>query len=97
MLKLIPFAVLSAAAIPAAAQGSPAPAPQQQTAAADAKANPLDKMVCRYEDTVGTRLGSHKVCATVREWKDQEDENRQEADRMQQSQGVPVDPMMSPH
>ncbi|MEO8455921.1 MAG: hypothetical protein ABI454_12255 [Sphingomicrobium sp.] len=96
MLRLIPIALLALAAMPAVAQVTPAPAPSQQTAAADPKANPLDKMVCRYEDTVGTRLGSHKVCATVREWKDQEDENRQEADRMQQGQGVPVDPMMSP-
>jgi hypothetical protein len=97
MLRLIPIAALGAAAVPAAAQATPAPAPPQQAATANPQANPLDKMVCRYEETVGTRLGKHKVCATVREWKDQEDENRQEADRMQQGQGVPVDPMMSPH
>jgi hypothetical protein len=97
MQTMIAIGILIGAAAPAAAQVSPAHPPPQQIAAAEPKANPLDKMVCRYEETVGTRLGSHKVCATVREWKDQEDENRQAVDSIQQGQGVPVDPMLVPH
>jgi len=95
MLKNIAIAILAAGAAPALGQVSPPPpsAPAApQLAAAGQKVNPLDKMVCRYEDTLGTRLGNHKVCATVREWKDQEDENRQELDRVQQTTGVPTDP-----
>src|SRR5205823_1557633 len=90
MFKFGALALSLLAAAPAFAQAAPtaapAAAPPQQTAAA----NPLDKMVCRYEDTLGTRLGRHKVCATLREWKDQQDENRQAKDRMEEGQGVPT-------
>jgi hypothetical protein len=90
MLKLAIVTVSFFASAPALAQAAPpaAPAPPQQTATADQKVNPLDKIVCRIEDTVGSRLKAHKVCATLREWKDQEDENRLEFDRIQQGQGV---------
>ena len=95
MLKFAILTVSVLAAAPALAQATPAapPVPGPQAAAANQTANPLDKMICRYEDTLGTRLGRHKVCATLREWRDQEDENRQEHDRLMQGQGVPTDPM----
>jgi hypothetical protein len=90
MLKFAIMTVSFFASAPVLAQAAPAatPAPPQQTATADQKANPLDKMICRTEDTVGSRLKAHKVCATLREWKDQEEENRLELDRIQQGQGV---------
>jgi hypothetical protein len=90
MLKFAFLTVSLLAAAPALAQPAPlaAPAQPQQTAAVDKKENPLDKIICRTEDTLGSRLKAHKVCATLREWKDQEDENRMEFDRIQQGQGV---------
>jgi len=90
MVKSIILTASLLAAAPALAQPAPpaAPAQLQQTASADKNANPLDKIVCRTEDTLGSRLKAHKVCATLREWKDQEDENRQEVDRVQQGQGI---------
>jgi hypothetical protein len=90
MFKFAILTVSLVAATPVVAQPAPvaAPAQPQQTAAVDKKANPLDKIICRTEDTLGSRLKAHKVCATLREWKDQEDENRLELDRVQQGQGV---------
>ncbi|MEO8455920.1 MAG: hypothetical protein ABI454_12250 [Sphingomicrobium sp.] len=89
MLKITIFTVAFLTSVPALAQAISAPAPApQQTASADKKENPLDKIICRTEDTIGSRLKAHKVCATLREWKDQEDENRMEFDRIQQGQGV---------
>jgi hypothetical protein len=79
MLKYAPVFILLAAAPVAADTTAPPPTP----AAQGAKANPLDKMICKTEDTLGTRLGAHRVCATAREWKDQEDENRQATQSMQ--------------
>jgi hypothetical protein len=93
MLKFAIFTVSVLAAAPALAQATPAapPVPGPQAAAANQKANPLDKMVCRYEDTLGSRLGRHKVCATVREWKDQEDDNRSATEKIQQQgYGIPT-------
>jgi Ni/Co efflux regulator RcnB len=92
MLKSAILAVSFLAAAPALAQSAPAAAPAQpqQTASADKKADPLNKIICRTEDTIGSRLKAHKVCATLREWKDQEDDNRLEVDRIRQGQGTGV-------
>ncbi len=87
MIKLASL-FLIAAASPAIAQ---APAQQPQSVAQPAKKNALDKVVCRTEEVVGTRLGGHRVCATVREWQDQEQENRQALEKIQQ-QGYGIDP-----
>jgi hypothetical protein len=86
MLKFMPF-ILIAAATPAVAQ-VPAPQPQKVE---PAKKNPLDKVVCRTEQTVGTRLGGHRVCATVREWQEQEQANREALQDLQQ-RGTGIDP-----
>jgi hypothetical protein len=83
MLKFVPLAIVAATAVPAVAQTT-APAAQTQ-AAAPAKQDPLDKIVCRYEETIGSRLKSHKVCATVREWREQQEENQDAVQRMQQN------------
>ncbi len=62
MLRVLPFIVLIALSRPAAAQSPVSPqAPTSQ----DAKQDPLNKVVCKTEETIGTRLGAHKVCATV--------------------------------
>ncbi len=71
--------ILAVIAVPVLAQ-TPAPAPQ----VAEAKPNPLDKVVCRTEETLGSRLGGHKVCATVREWQEQQQENRDAVELIQQ-------------
>jgi hypothetical protein len=84
MVKFIALGILAAAAAPAIAQTA-APATQAAPAPQAAKPqNPLDKIVCRYEDTVGTRLGGHKVCATLREWQEQERDNQDATQKWQQ-------------
>jgi len=52
----------------AAPPGTPPAQPTTQTAEKD----PLDEIVCRKEEaTVGSRLGSRKVCKTRRQWRDE--------------------------
>lgn len=82
MMKFVPF-ILLAAASPAVAQTA-APQPQTQPAAQPAKKDPLDKVVCKTEQTIGTRLGGHRVCATVREWQEQQQANREALEKIQQ-------------
>ena len=61
MLKLIPAALLLIGSVPAMAQAE---------TAKSQKAEDSEKIVCqRYEET-GSRLGSKKVCKTVREWEE---------------------------
>jgi hypothetical protein len=63
--SLAVIAVLSAAD----ASGAP-PASSAPPAAAKPAADPLDRIVCRSEETTGTRLGGHKTCMTMRDWQD---------------------------
>jgi len=64
---------------------SPAPvSTPPATPAATPSTDPLDKMVCRSQETIGSRLKSHKVCATVREWKEQEQDSRETVELYQQ-------------
>ncbi|HWJ58867.1 MAG TPA: hypothetical protein VNR68_04400 [Sphingomicrobium sp.] len=46
---------------------------------------PSDKMVCRTQETVGSRLGSKRVCLTESEWKEQERLTREAVQRIQQN------------
>jgi len=53
----------------AAAAQSGAPA-----ASTPAKPDPMDRVVCREEETTGTRLGGTRVCHTRRQWQQMENE-----------------------
>lgn len=85
MLKYAPFLIVLAAAAPATAQ---APATQTADISSEVRKNPLDKIVCRTEEGLGSRLNRKRVCMSVREWKDQADDSRDAVERIQQGQGV---------
>ena len=80
MLRFAPIVILLAAAVPATAQISPA-APAAQ---AKAQADPLDRVVCRTEEGLGSRLNKKKVCMSQRDWKAQADDARNATEKMQQ-------------
>ena len=84
----IAFVFLAAVTVPATAQITFDDSPAAKPAAKPASKSDLDKMVCRVEQTVGSRLGAKKTCMTAREWKDLEDETRQAVEKFQQGQGV---------
>ena len=75
VLALLAAASLSGAAAAAAAQAgdpppaNPAQAQAQAAASTPAKPDPEDKVTCRQEEEIGTRLGGKRVCHTQREWK----------------------------
>ena len=90
MQKILALTFLSVVATSAIAD-VPAPAVPQPT---QAQPNPLDKIVCRTEESLGSRLNTKRVCMTLREWKDQADANRASLEKMQQmNQQNPIDPM----
>ncbi len=62
MIAYVVLAALQAAAVPAAAPAAPA---QVVTAA-----NTDNKLICKQEDELGTRLGGHKVCMTKAQWRE---------------------------
>ncbi len=75
---------LALAGVPAAAQ-----APQVQPVAASSSSSPdTNKIVCKKEDTIGSRLGAKKVCLTTKEWADLAKQSREEVERIQQNAGT---------
>lgn len=83
MLKFVYLAGASLViAPPAAAQTSSAQAPQIQ-AVASPDSSDVNRIVCRKEETVGSRLAAKKVCLTVKEWQERTAQDRDETDRVQ--------------
>lgn len=81
MLKSLPIALLLVTAVPVAAQPAPTQASQPTKPAVKSD---MDRMVCEKEETIGTRLGTRKVCKTVREWQEQRRVQREEFEKVQQ-------------
>jgi hypothetical protein len=81
---LVGIAVLFAP--PAIAQT--APAGQATAKESPSSENDLDRIVCRKEERIGSRLGAKKVCLTVKEWQDLAQANREEVERAQLNTGV---------
>lgn len=89
-LALITAAVLLVPA-PALAQivfddGQPAAAPAK---GAKAKSD-VNKLVCRTQDTIGTRLQNHQVCMTLEQWHAYEQANKDELATLQAKSTLPA-------
>jgi hypothetical protein len=66
---------------PLAAQ-TPTTQPQPVVVTGD-KGPDVNKIVCKSEDTIGSRLGAKKVCLTVQEWKERADFYRDQTEGWQ--------------
>jgi hypothetical protein len=75
MLSFVFFATFQAAAVtgvtPVAtgAPAAPVAAPAVSAAPTAVASNPDTKIICKEEETTGTRLGGHKVCMTRAQWR----------------------------
>ena len=58
-------------------------APATPAKAPGAKSD-LDKLQCRSQDTLGSRLQSHQVCMTKQQWWQYEQDNKQKTADLQQ-------------
>ncbi|MGH6659707.1 MAG: hypothetical protein ACREBK_01830 [Sphingomicrobium sp.] len=88
MFKFASIVILLAAAAPATAQNPPVgSAPQAKT-----QVDPLDRIVCRTEEGLGSRLNKKKVCMSQRDWKEQADDSRAATERMQQMHAEQMKP-----
>ena len=57
--------------------------PQAQPVQTNAKKSDVNKLVCKSQETIGSRLGTKKVCLTVQEWKEQADFYRDQTESWQ--------------
>lgn len=81
MLKSVLFIAAGVAvAMPAAAQTTVQPQPAQ---AATAKSD-VNKLICKKQVEIGSRLGAKKVCLTLEQWQARTREDRDQLERVQQ-------------
>ncbi len=89
---MLKYAFLIAAgvslSVPVAAQttvqtaAEPAPIVVQNTK------SEVNRVVCKKQEEIGSRLGAKKVCLTVKQWQDQADASREDVERIQQNTGT---------
>jgi hypothetical protein len=81
MLKLsVPIAAGILCAVPVAAQTTVQPQP----IVVSAERAEVNRIVCKKEIPIGSRLGAKKVCLSVKEWQDRADADRDSTERIQQ-------------
>jgi len=86
MLKVLFVTGLLLSAVPAVAQTqAPAAAP-----AANASKDDPNKLICKTERQIGSRLASKRTCMTAAEWQAQQERNQRDLqDWNRQMQGQP--------
>lgn len=57
--------------------------PVATPASAAGNKSDLDKLECRQQETIGSRLQSHKVCLTKQQWWQQEQDNKNKVAELQ--------------
>lgn len=85
MTKLYLPVLILMVILPQAALADPAASPSKNTKAADP-----NEMVCEYQEVLGSRLASHKVCATRAEWRDRQLQERMQVDKTQLNTSHPT-------
>lgn len=85
-LLMAGLSMISGAAV-AQTQTQPVPAPVPPAKVAKSKSD-VDKVICRSQDTLGSRLQAHQVCMTLEQWQQYAYENRQKAQDLQGLSGI---------
>lgn len=64
------FSAIAVSAQAAAAAGAPAAATQPAPVRTATNDQGPDRLICKHQEEIGTRLGGHKACHTRAEWDD---------------------------
>ena len=89
---MLKHAFLIAAAVslsaPVAAQTALPPAAEPAPIVVQNTKSEVNRIVCKKQEEIGSRLGAKKVCLTVKQWQDQADASREDIERIQQNTGT---------
>ena len=91
VLLLSSSAATAQAQAPAVPAAPVAPAPvaaPPATAAKPANKSDLERVVCKQEETIGTRLGGHKVCMTVAQWQERQRDVQDQMNHIEENIGL---------
>jgi hypothetical protein len=88
-VAMLRFAFLAAAgislAVPAAAQTTTVDVRPVQAPTANSDVN---KLICKKQEEIGSRLGAKKVCLTQKQWQERALIDREDTERIQQNTGT---------
>jgi hypothetical protein len=79
---------LVAAAVAGTALPTLAQAPASQSPPATQKPNVAEEVICKKEESTGSRIGAKRVCMTRTQWADRLLQDRQELERAQTQRGA---------
>jgi len=82
-------AALLITSVPAAAQ-DPSPSIEPQPIVVSTEKAEVNRVVCKKEEQIGSRLGAKKVCLTVQQWQERAAEDRNQLERVQQGARAPT-------
>lgn len=82
MSNFLPIAVAFALLAPVSAQAADTASPSASPAQNEASLE-TDKLICRKEKLIGTRLGSTRICLTSAQWAAKRAEERRSLERVQ--------------
>lgn len=68
---------------------SDSPPPAAPAKGAKSKSD-VDKVICRSQDEIGSRLKTHQVCMTLDQWRTYELANQQQAGEIQAKAAAPA-------
>ena len=89
---MLKYAFLIAAgvslSVPVAAQTAVQATAQPQPIIVQNTKSEVNRVVCKKQEEIGSRLGAKKVCLTVKQWQEQADANREDVERIQQNTGT---------
>lgn len=60
-----------------------------QEANEDLTRNPNERVICKKEDVIGSRLASKEVCLTAREWQERKEADREQLEKIQSDTRAP--------
>lgn len=60
-----------------------------QPANEDRTRNPNERLICKKEEVIGSRLAAKKVCLTAREWQERTQADREQLEKIQSDARAP--------
>ena len=88
MMRKLVYLSIAALLVPAPAAAQivigDTPVTAAPAQAATASKSDLDKIECRQQETIGSRLQTHKVCLTKQQWIQAEQDNRRKLQELQE-------------
>jgi hypothetical protein len=81
---MLKYAFLSAVAVSVAVSATAQTNVQPQPVQAATAPSDVNKLICKKEEEIGSRLATKKVCLTLQQWQERAAQDREQTEHVQQ-------------